>query len=241
MVDPISLTVASMQNDVQRMDVIANNAANALTPGFKRELVAAAAQVNVAPEGAIRGFPAATPMEYRLTDATPGAPKKTSNPLDMALLGEGMFEVRTDRGTAYTRLGAFHVDEQGRLVTPAGFQVQGLTGDIQLSSPNPVIDLQGRIVEKGTQVAQLKVVKFEPSAQLRRLGGGLMLAPNGSAEPQELKSPRVAQGHLESSNVDSAREMANMIETYRHFESSNRLLQAYDDMRDKAFRSLGQF
>lgn len=239
--DPISLTVASMQNDMQRMEVIANNAANALTPGFKRELVAAAAQMGAGSAGGVGGGSPALPLEYRVSDFSPGAPKKTSNPLDVALLGEGLFEVRTDRGMAYTRLGAFHVDEQGRLVTQAGFPVQGASGDIAITTPNPVIDLQGRIFDKGVQVAQLKVVKFDRGAPLRRAGGGLMFAPNGSSPPEELKVPRLTQGHLEASNVDSAREMAAMVETYRHFESSNRLLQAYDDMRDKAFRSLGQF
>lgn len=241
MVDPINLTVASMQNDMQRMEVIANNAANALTPGFKRELVAAAAQLGVSEAGRAGGAAPNTLQAHRLVDATPGAPKKTSNPLDVALLGEGLFEVRTDRGMAYTRLGAFRVDEQGRLVTQAGFAVQGVSGDIALSSPNPVIDLQGRIFEKGAQVAQLKVVAFDRSTQLRRGGDGLLFAANASAMPAEAKLPRVTQGHLESSNVDSAREMAALIGTYRHFESSNRVLQAYDEMRDKAFRSLGQF
>lgn len=239
MVDPISLTVASMQNDVQRMDVIANNAANALTSGFKRELVAAVAQAN-APAGTAGELPVSIPLEMRLTDSGPGVPKRTGSPLDVALLGDGMFEVSTDRGTAYTRMGAFHVDGQGRLVTRGGFPVAGMSGDIVLSSPNPVIDAQGRLFEKGIQVDQLKVVKFEQPSVLNRAGEGLLFAPNGVG-PEEMKLARVLQGHLESSNVDSAREMVNMVETYRHFESSNRLLQAYDDMKDKAFRSLGQF
>lgn len=239
--DPISLTVASMQNDMQRMEAIANNSANALTPGFKREMVAAAARINPPVGGGTSGAVASVPIEYRVTDFSPGAPKRTSNPMDVALLGEGMFEVRTDNGMAYTRLGAFHVDERGRLVTQAGYPVQGGAGDIAISVPNPVIDMQGRVFEKGAQVGQLKVIKFERGTALRRAGGGLFYAQSGSAAPEELKLPRMSQGHLESSNVDSAREMANMIETYRHFESSNRLIQAYDDMRDKAFRSLGQF
>ncbi|MBI2308417.1 MAG: flagellar hook basal-body protein [Rhodocyclales bacterium] len=229
-----------MQNDMQRMEVIANNAANALTPGFKRELVAASASLGVSAAGAASAATAGVPLEYRVVDTASGAPKKTSNPLDVALLGDGLFEVRTDRGMAYTRLGAFRVDEQGRLVTQAGFPVQGTSGDIVLSSPNPVIDLQGKIFEKGAQVAQLKVATFDRSTQLRRAGGGLLFS-SGNALPAEASLPRVTQGHLESSNVDSAREMAGLMETYRHFESSNRLLQAYDEMRDKAFRSLGQF
>lgn len=237
MVDPISLTLASMQNDVQRMNTLSNNSANALTPGFKREFVTATGLFTplASPGGA-----ASAPLQTVVTDFSPGAPRKTSNPLDVALMGDGYFEVRTDHGTAYTRSGAFHIDQQGRLVTPAGFPVQGTGGEILLSSPNPVINLQGQIFDKDVQVGQLKVVNFERTARLTSIGGGLLLSPNGVA-PQELPLARMTQGHLESSNVDSAREMVSMVETFRHFESSNRLLQAYDDMRDKAFRSLGQF
>ena len=241
MVDPIALTLASLENDMQRMNVLANNAANALTPGFKREFLALASQAPPIDAGseALRPL-SALPVATVVTDFKSGTPRKTGVALDISLLGEGYFEVRTGEGLAYTRLGALSLDEKGRLVTQNGYPVSGLSGEIVLSSPAPVIERNGRVFEKGIQVAQIQVVSFDQSARLRSIGGGL-LVPATAASPQEVSSPSVVQGHLESSNVDSAREMISLVETFRHFESGHRVLQAYDDIRDKIFRNLGQF
>lgn len=238
--DPIAITAASMLMDTQRMSVIANNAANALTPGFRRELLVAAGQFSPDAAYGSQARSVAAPAPYTTFDNTPGSVRQTSNPLDVALLGEGYFEVQTTHGPAYTRQGAFRLDAQGRLVTQAGLPVAGIGGEIILTSGTPVIDREGKVQEQGKQVAQIKAVNFERTAQLSSIGGGLYVA-TGGVRGVEMMRPRMAQGQLESSNVDSAREMGKLIETYRHFESSTRLLQAYDEVRDKTFRSLGQF
>jgi len=227
---------------MQRLNVIANNAANALTPGFKREFLAAAGQLDWQSALAlVDNAGAAAPFPNRIiTDNSPGAPRQTAGPLDLALLGEGFFEVQTPNGPAFTRQGSFHLDAQGRLVSQGGYPIAGIGGDIVLGSPNPTIDREGKIFEQGKQVGQIKVVTFDSaSSSLVGIGGGLLAA--SQQQPQSLAHPRIAQGQLESSNVDSNREMVNLLETYRHFESASRVLQAYDDIRDKTFRSLGQF
>lgn len=240
--DPIALTVASLLADTQRMNVIANNSANALTPGFRRELLVAAGQFrpDMVRNHGQTAQPGSVPAPYIAFDPTPGTVRQTSNPLDVALLGKGYFEVQTANGPAYTRQGDFRLDAQGRLVTQAGLPVTGIGGEIVLGSGTPVIDRDGKVLEQGKQVGQFKIVEFERNEQLRNIGGGLYVAV-GSARGTEMVKPRLAQGQLESSNVDSAREMSKLIETYRHFESSSRVLQAYDEMRDKTFRTLGQF
>lgn len=239
MVDPISLTVASLQNDMRRMEIVANNAANALTPGFKREITAVAGQFNAGVPRTAESHTTA-PLQTLVTDLSPGTPRKTGNALDIALLGEGFLEVRTEQGPAYTRLGALHLDDQGHLVTQAGYAVSGVSGEIVLSTPNPLIDREGRISEKGNLVGQLKVLTFGGTGHLVNIGGGLLVPAEG-ATAREVAHPRLLQGHLESSNVDSAREMISLVQTVRHFEAGSRILQAYDDLRDKTFRNLGQF
>lgn len=241
MVDPISLTVSSMQNDMQRMNVLANNSANALTPGFKREIVAASGQYGTM--AAVPGVPGASVAASTTSiviDRTPGVPRKTGASLDVALLGEGYLEVKTDKGPAYTRLGALHVDGQGRLATKDGHPVQGLGGEIYLTSSSPEIDKEGRLYEKGALVGQFKTVAFDRAQTLLSIGGGLVV-PQGDVAAAEEARPRILQGHLESSNVDTTREMVTLVQTFRHFEAGVRVLQAYDDIRDKAFRNLGQF
>ncbi|MBL8474817.1 MAG: flagellar hook-basal body protein [Methyloversatilis sp.] len=242
MLDPITLTLASMQNDMQRMNLIANNAANALTPGFKREFGVIAGQVvdrTAAPSG-LAASAEGIPLLGIRSDDRPGTPRQTGNPLDVALLGEGYFEVRTPDGFAYTRTGAWRLDADGRVVTEAGHAVMGTGGEIVLTSPTPKIGRDGRIFDGTRELGRLKVVTFEAGESLSRIGGGL-LVPHASSRHRVLDQPRVAQAHLEASNVDSAREMVQMMETFRHFEQSSRVLQAYDQVRDKVFTSLGQF
>lgn len=236
--DPVNLVTMSIQQDVQRMNVIANNSANALTSGFKREYLAASSQfdsqLGLSSAGSIPTLPALR----LLTDTQPGIPKQTGNALDIALQGNGYFELHTDKGGAYTRQGSFHLDDRGRLVSKEGFPVVGIGGDIYLSSPTPRIDKEGRIFEQDKQVAQIKVVSFDSS--LKHIGGGLMIPFNDQGK-LELQHPRLLQGQLESSNVDSTREMVRMMEVFRHFEASHKMLQAYDDIADKTLRNLGQF
>lgn len=241
MIDPVSLTALSIQHDMQRMSVGANNAANALTTGFKREYLVASGQVdtNLSPDIS-SDVMMLVPAIRSITDQRAGVSKQTSGALDLALLGEGYFEVQTEKGLAYTRQGNFRLDEMGHLVTQSGLPVNGVAGDIILTSSNPTIDRSGRIFENGKQVAQLKVVTFVASAALSNIGNGLLSA-EGGALPLQVQQPKIAQGQLESSNVDSTQEMVRMMETFRHFETSHRVLQAYDEMNDKALRNLGQF
>jgi flagellar basal-body rod protein FlgF len=234
--DVVGLTVGSMQNDIQRMNLIANHAANALTSGFKRSLVAV---TNQSDSASLLGV-APIPMQTSLLDLKPGIPRKTGVPLDVSLLGDGFFEAKTASGPVYTRAGAFHIDDRGRLVTQSGDAVSGLSGDILLTTQSPLIDRAGKVFEKGEQVGQLKVVTFSDPNRLQAVGNGVFVAP-AEISVKEVQRPQMLQGHLESSNVDSAREMVSMIETFRHFETSQRLLQVYDDLRDRTFRNLGQF
>lgn len=241
--NPMALTAISLQADLQKINVTANNSANALTPGFKRELVAVATALDggaaLTAESAQEPY---NPLQLRVvTDSSAGVPRQTGNALDFAVLGNGYFEVQTPNGVAYTRQGAFRLDAQGRLVTEAGYAVSGIDGEILFKTSTPTVDQEGRATEAGKAVGQLKVVVFDPAAApLKSAGGGLLLAGE-SQRPTISEHPRVAQGQLESSNVNSSREMVNLMETYRHFESASRVLQAYDDLSDKTFRALGQF
>ena len=241
MLDPINLTVASMQIDMRRMDVIANNAANALTPGFKREILAVTGGLGLTGSKTdVTAQQAGAQLPSITTDQSPGTPRKTSTPLDIAILGEGYMEVQTDQGLAYTRHGALRLDERGRLVTQAGHPVLGQTGEITISSPTPIIEQDGTVIDQGNTVGKIKIVTFERAEQLLSAGNAL-LVPRDGTTANETSRPRILQGHLEGSNVDSAREMITLLQTFRHFESSHRSLQAYDEVRDKTFRNLGQF
>jgi flagellar basal-body rod protein FlgG len=181
-------------------------------------------------------------------DLRQGTTQPTGQSLDLALSGSAWFEIATPQGAAYTRMGNFRRDAQGRLVTAQGQPVAGLGGDIQLPDGIPVIDAQGRIFEsvvgagQATQrsepIAQLKLVAFDPAAVAHRIGDGLV-GFSGEAPRLADVDTEVRQGYLENSNVRSAEEMVQLLQTLRHFESMQKVALAYDEMLGNALRKLG--
>jgi flagellar basal-body rod protein FlgG len=173
-------------------------------------------------------------------DTRPGSIKLTSEALDLAIEGEGFFEVAMPDGPAYTRHGRFHLDARGRLVTEAGAAVMGRSGELQLTGTQPSIDRQGVVTDAGKTVGQLKAVTFPAGTSLVRLGDGLYRPSSAGVVPQESKDP-VRQGYVENSNVASMTEMVRLVETMRHFESAQKVIQGYDEMLEKSLRKLGEF
>ena len=171
-------------------------------------------------------------------DARPGTLRATGQPLDLALEGPGWFEIATPGGPAYTRNGAFHVDAQGRLVDVAGHPVLGDGGEVSVSR-TPSIGPDGSVREDGRVVARLRIVGFDDPAALVGGTGGVYtaVAPGRSLAPGE--SP-VRSGHLENANVQPVREMVDLMQAMRRFESVHRALQIHDDMLGRAIRKLGE-
>lgn len=240
MVDAIGTAVASMSNDIARMSVIGQNLANAATAGYRRELAVAVPFSDVLAGGAGGAVSAPLPGVDRIHDFRPGTLQSTGNPLDLAIEGDGFFELQTDAGPRYTRQGNFRLDALGRLVTEAGFPVMGDAGEIVLRSGEASIDRLGRISEGDRPAGALRVVRFTDPRALAHVGAGLYAATEGSALRGDGYA-QVRQGFLEGSNVNSTQEMVKMIETVRHFEAGQKVIQAYDDMLARAFAKLGDF
>lgn len=250
----LAVSLATMQHDMQRLDRIALNLANVTTPGYKREVIASRPFVEVLDQAAISSqgplagttsADAATGHVRGLLDVRPGTLRMTGEPLDLALAGDGFFEVATAEGMAYTRQGNFSVDARGRLVTAQGHAVMGKNGEIFLATLRPVIDAAGNITEPlspsaagGAPGAQLKVVRFDNPASMQRLGDGL-LAP-GAGMLFASDDVQIRQGALENANVSTVQEMVQLMQTMRHFESIQKVATGYDEMLGSAIRKLGE-
>jgi flagellar basal body rod protein FlgG len=162
----------------------------------------------------------------------------TGNPLDLALEGDAYFVIDSGLQEAYTRQGTFRLDADGQLVTANGEKVVTTEGDVRLTSPAPAIDAQGNIRDNGTVVGQLKLVTISNPQSLLESGNGRYTATDSTvAQPAE--TARVRQGYTEAANVVTMNEMIKMIETVRHFEASQKMLQGYDAMLDRAITDLG--
>lgn len=254
--DIFAIGLIGMQQDLAKVDRVAANLANVSTPGYRREVLGAAPFADVArlaagndrgteSSAAAPGFEQAS-MRV-LLDTRPGTIKVTGEPLDVALTGDGFFEVETANGPAYTRQGNFTVDARGRLVTAQGDPVMGRGGEIRLNTTSPVIDRQGNVTEAGSSggsagvshspVAQLKIVTFDDPPSLTKIGDGLYAAGNGMKVIAD--GAEVRQGALENSNVNALREMMQLMQSTRHFESMQKLVQNYDGLLDTAIHKLG--
>jgi flagellar basal-body rod protein FlgF len=241
MVDAIGAAVASMTNDIARMTVIGQNLANASTSGYRREMAVATPFQDVLATGAGATTPTVAPGAVeRMHDFKPGVLQATRNPLDLAIEGDGFFEIQTDAGARYTRQGNFRLDALGRLVNEAGAPVMGDAGEILLKSGQASIDAQGRILEGDRPAGQLRIARFTDPHTLAHLGSGMYAMGEGSTLRSDGYA-RVRQGFLEGSNVNPTQEMVKMIETVRHFESGQKVIQAYDDMLSRALGKLGEF
>ncbi|WP_433693387.1 flagellar hook-basal body protein [Herbaspirillum seropedicae] len=248
--DVLGVSLISMHQDMARMQRVAMNMSNALTPAYKREVSIARTTLG-APGSTTFGSLWDAGMAASIngsgtvdshsvvsrSDMRAGTLKSTGQPLDLALSGPGFFEVQTEHGPAYTRQGNFRMDERGRIVTAQGYPLMGKGGEIFVASANPAIDAAGNIVENKRPLGQLKVVQFEQPETLRRLGEGLFAEGTGMRQLNDAEV-QVRQGYLENANVSSVQEMVEMMQTMRHFESMQKITQAYDDMLGNAIRRL---
>ncbi len=213
----------------QRLDMLANNIANASTSGFKadrllyRSVAAAEKQINTE-----TGTDKLTPVKdgrevgvvtAHATDFSQGSVRDTGRSLDVSLEGDGFLVVQTARGERYTRQGSLTLDQSGQLTTPAGDLVVGEGGPITLLPGEVTIGADGTISSNGQVAGKLKLVQFaNPNQALAKEGNSLFVA-TGVEKPVESANTRVVQGSLEMANVNSLVEMVAMMQNTREFES----------------------
>ncbi len=221
----IYLSMAGAKANMQRQDVLANNLANASTPGFRAELHAFRA-VPVQGSGAsTRVYALETTPGY---DASPGVVANTGRPLDVAMRGNAWLAVQGLDGTeAYTRGGSLEVGPDGALLTRNGLPVMGDGGPIQVPANSEVsIAADGTVSARGangrsTAVGRLKLVT--PEAPLNRGADGLFRAADGDLPADA--TARLQDGALEGSNVSPVETMVAMISAARQFEAQMKVLQ----------------
>lgn len=236
-----------------KMSVIANNLANSATTGFKRgraifedliyqnvrQVGAQSSQDTLLPSGLQIGTGTRVVATERLF--TQGNLTKTNNRLDVAISGRGFFEILLPDGTrGFTRDGSFQINDQGLMVTSAGYPLQPpITIPQDALSVSIAPDGVVSVGQPGTaQVAQVGTVQlsdFINPAGLQARGENLYLESGVSGAPQPGTPGRnglgtLAQGHVESSNVNVVEELVNMIETQRAYEMNSRAIATSDQM-----------
>lgn len=231
------LAVISRQMGIQReMDTLANNVANSSTDGFKSErMLFAEHLVDIGNNQTI----AFVKDAGIIRDFSDGPLRSTGNPLDVAIRGEGFFEIETEDGVLYTRSGRLHLDPIGMLINAEGQAVLGTDGLPIITFPGDsaiVIDPNGRVTSESGELGYLSLVAFEDLSKLVKVGNGLY---NTDQDTLVADESTIVQGSLEGSNVVSITEMTRMITLLRSYQGSQTLGDQEHDLRRKAISVIG--
>lgn len=250
MLDSLYIGASGMYAQQTKIDVVANNLANVNTAGYKKNRVDFEDLLyhNIARANGMIGAPN---NSYRLgagaaianTDKvfTAGALKKTNQPLDMAIRGQGFFEVTLPDGSlGYTRNGAFQVDTQGRLTTANGnplnpsIQVPSDATSVKVS-PTGLVTAVEPGQSKPVEIGQMEVSTFVNPDGLKAQGNNIYLptASSGAANPStpsQNGTGKIAQGYLEGSNVNLINQMMDLIMAQRAYEINSKVVQASDQL-----------
>jgi flagellar basal-body rod protein FlgG len=250
----LSIAGTGMLAQQTNVDVISNNIANMNTTGYKRQRAefqdllyqqvsrpgsAAGGPDSRAPSGIQIGAGVKTGGVYRIGEQ--GALTQTANRYDLAIDGQGYFQVTMPNGdTAYSRAGSFQLSDQGELVTPDGYPVQpGIV--VPQGAIDVVVSKTGLVQVKLAgdtdlqTVGQIELATFANEAGLEAVGSNLFLQtaasgqPN-SAAPGEPGVGTLTQGFLEASNVNPVSEITALITAQRAYEMNSRVLKTADEM-----------
>jgi flagellar basal-body rod protein FlgG len=248
-------SATGMEAQEMNLNTIANNLANVNTPGFKRSKIEFQDLLYTKPRaaGADSGNGGQVPTGIEVGNGakvaatskvfTQGQVSQTGQNLDLAIQGEGLFEVTQPDGTlAYTRDGSFKLNAQGQVVTADGLPVGSGFQTIQNGATNITISQNGVVTVQGPNGAQtfpLTLTRFPNSAGLESLGGNLYAETAASGAPQtgaagQAGFGNILQGYLEGSNVNIVEEMVNLITAQRAYEVNSKSVQASDDMLQNA-------
>ncbi|HHY94359.1 MAG TPA: flagellar hook-basal body protein [Firmicutes bacterium] len=237
---------AGMATGLAQLDIVADNAANAQTPGFKGRMSLVEsfhslllARVRDGPARAVGSLTPGAQVEAGVLDMSPGTLRPVDDPLAVAIDGPGFFVVQTPDGRAYTRAGLFHLDAGGRLLTAGGHPVWGENGPIQVNGGDVVITASGEVVSAGRVVARLQVVEFPDPQGLERRGEGLFAATPAAGLPRPVE-PALAPGFVEYANVNPVTEMVRLIAVMRAYEACQKAVQVQDDTLGQAIRDIAR-
>ena len=218
-----------------QLDFVTNNVANASTTGFKSEHLYYAMKGKQAQEGAMIDLgPTVSKMDF-----AQGTLRVTGNTFDLAIEGEGFFTIQTKQGNAYTRNGSFVLNKNKELVTSAGDYVLGEAGKIVIDGSVVNFDKDGSIYADGNSVGKIKISAFTDPYALTRSTDGRFV-DDGKAGLKNAADYSVAGGYLEMSNVNAVREMTDMMEIQRAFETYQKVILTLTDMDKISTNRIGK-
>ena len=256
MVKGIDAAASGMIGMMSMNDIISNNLANINTPGFKQSIATFQSfkDVMVSKIDASNGYTQSTgeslgtlstgsAINQTALDFKQGSLQVTGNPTDLALQGQGFFEIQTPNGIAYTRNGSFIRNDKAELTTTDGYHVIGRNGPITLNNNNDFSNV--KITEDGTVeinnkiIDKINIVDFKNKANLQSIGTSLYAPINGE-KPVAATNCTVKDGALESSNSNVIECMVNSINASRTYESLSKVIDSNNKSLNHAVNEVGR-
>lgn len=251
MIRGLYLSATNMVTQRRRMDIVTNNISNVETSGYRGNTLISRSFDDlmlhrVGDPAVLRHSPSIGPLntgvhiDEVVTNFTQGRMEQTERPTDMAIEGDGFFVVSTAAGDRYTRDGGFTITNDGYLVNCDGHYVMGENGRIFVGDDQFNVALDGTITRSDESYAgQLRIVRFDDLTGLRQTGNNLFI--NYSNQPVRVADDvDVRQNFLENSNVDMTIEMVQMLNLYRSYETSQRMVKMMDESLSKAVNEVGR-
>lgn len=230
MIKGIYTVARNLEQRSKNIDVIANNLANINTTAYKRE-IPFAEYIDEFGNAQIK----------KVTSQNQGETILTSNPLDVAIYGEGFFVLKGDDGsTELTRDGRFKISDEGFLIDTNGKKVLGQHGSINLEDTllekGAVINISssGEIKIGDQIIDSMLVIKVDSPENLVRSGGSNFLLPEENYVYANENDFKISQGYLEQSNTNPILEMESMIQMNKAYETSQKVIAALDQSLDMA-------
>jgi len=243
-----------LQVQEKKMDTISNNLANLNTNGYKKDSAVFNSFNSILvnrindyyvpsnPSGEVGSMELSTDIGQIHTDYSQGNLINTGNSTDVALSASdnSFFTVEvpedSEKTEKYTRDGAFSLDSTGQLITREGYTVLGEDGPIILQSQDFKITDKGEVLENSEMIGKLKIKTFKDTNLLRKAGSNLVTV-EGEAEEKPFEG-KVVQGSVEGSNVNSIKEMIDMITVVRAYEANQKMLKVHDDTLGRAVNDI---
>jgi len=234
------ISAEGAQAQSRRVEIIANNLANVDTLGFKRELAICQSRYAEAIDqglqspgsGSIDDIGGGIMIRQTKADYSPGPLRRTENPADVAIEGDGFFAVRKGDETLLTRAGNFRITSTGELVTQQGYSVLSDTGAPIVVNPGNgpwEITATGSVRQGDGSAQNLALVKPASYNDLTKVGENLFRATD-QTEPLTPAERRLAAGYVELSAVRPTIEMTALIEASRLLEANVNMMKAQDEM-----------
>ena len=253
MIKAMRTAASGMIAQQMNVDNIANNLANVNTAGFKKSKIEFQDVLyqNIRKAGTATAIGATVPAELSIgygtkvvatvRQFTEGNLTPTGNPLDLAISGDGFFQIQHPDGSiAYSRDGAFKMSAEGQLVNSDGFY---LVPEITIPEDavsvsfgtDGVVEVMQYGQDSPTQVGQIELARFINPSGLSAVGRNLLIPTGASGDPQtDIPTQgglgQIDQGYLEMSNVAVVDEMVNMIVAQRAYEMNSKAIQTAEDM-----------